>query len=358
MRTSLIAVDRLDPVECIPDPGAAQKPAAVGKQPRIEEVARLAGVSIISVSRALRKPEIVSEQTRARIEEAVRATGFSLNPHASALRSGRSNVVMVFVSSLYSEQFVNAANAFSEVMEAAGFEVVLARTLYNYEREIQLTHSMAQVRPAAVFITGVLEQERNRTMLERMNIPVVESWAYTDRPIDMLVGISNTDGATAVTRHLNQKGHRRLAFIGRETGRGRIRHTAFQLECERLGADYAGSVTVPTVRSWKDGASALAQLLDKGTRPDAVFCANDLMACGALTEAQSRGLRVPQDIAIAGFGDNSLMAQLQPGITTATFDTFELGRRAGEMLICRLTGSNPEPEQVVLPMQLIERGSC
>jgi len=358
MASTIIPVSSLDPVEHIPDPGTGPAVPPPGKRPRIEEVARLAGVSIISVSRALRKPEIVSKETRARIEEAVAATGFSLNPHASALRSGRSNVVMVFISSLYSEQFVNAAHAFSEVMEPAGFEVVLARTFYNYQREIQLTSSLTQVRPAAVFITGVLEQERNRAMFERMNIPVVESWAYTDQPIDMLVGMSNTDGAIAVARHLYEKGYRRLGFIGRQTGRGRIRRLAFEAECARLGAQFVGDVSLPTVKSWEEGAGALGQLLDSGADPDAVFCANDLMACGALMEARSRGLRVPEDLALMGFGDNSLMRELPPGISTVTCDPFEIGRRAAEMLVSRLSGTRPAEERIVLPLSLIERGSA
>ncbi len=355
MQSLIVPSETLDPVERIQHPGD-DAPASGTGQVRIEEVARMAGVSIITVSRALRKPDIVSEKTRAKVAEAVRATGFSLNPHASALRTGRSNVVAVFLSSTASQQFLRAADAFAQVLEAEGFEVVLARTSYSYEREIQLTHSLTQVRPAGVFITGVLEQELHRAMFARLGIPTVESWAYTDTPIDMLVGMSNTDATVAMTRYLVDKGYRRIAFIGRATGRGRIRHIAFQQECARLGAEHMGSILLPTVRSQDDGRSAFGQLMQM-CKPDAVFCTNDLLACGALIEARARGMRIPEDIAIAGFGDNDLMRELPPGITTVTADSAEIGRLAGQMLAARLAGTGPAEPRVLLPMMLIERGS-
>lgn len=355
MRT--IPVERIDPVERIPDQTTPSGLSGEGKV-RIEDVARLAGVSIITVSRALRKPAIVSEATRARVAEAVRATGFNLNPHASALRSGRSRIVAIFVSSTASEQFLLAVDACSHVIEAHGFEVVLVRTSYSHQRESRVTECLMELRPAGVFITGVLELELSRATLRRLEIPVVESWAYTDTPIDMLVGISNTDGATAVTRHLIDKGYRRIAYIGRSKGRGLIRLRAFEAELARANLKSAGQVLVSTVGSHDDGRAALARLLESGATPDAIFCSNDLLACGALLEARTRGLDVPGDLAIAGFGDNSMMRELSPGITTITGDVRELGRLAGEMLAARLDGGQPEQAQIVLPLYLISRGSC
>jgi len=356
MQNMTIPTVTQDPVVRVPGDDSDQIPQD-GKQVRIEAVAKLAGVSAITVSRALNKPEVVAESTRIKVSEAVRATGFSLNPHASALRSGRSNVVAVFISSMASEQFLQAAGAFSDVVEALGFEVVLARTSYSYEREVRLTRSLSQIRPAGAFITGMLEQELNRDLFRRLKIPIVESWAYCDTPIDMLVGISNTDGVTAMVQYLAERGYRRPAFIGRAYGRGHIRHVAFQKECARLGLETAGAILLPTVRSKEDGRVALSELL-RQHKPDVVFCANDLLACGALLEAKARGLRVPEDIAISGFGDSALMQELPPGITTVAVDSMHLGRLAGEMLAARLMKTGPQNDRVLLPLTLIQRGSC
>ncbi|MBV2143545.1 LacI family DNA-binding transcriptional regulator [Falsochrobactrum sp. TDYN1] len=357
MQTMTIPTVTQDPVARVPSSESERALRSKG-QVRIEAVAEIAGVSAITVSRTLRKPELVTEKTRTKVTEAVRATGFSLNPHASALRSGRSNVVAVFVSSMASEQFLLAADAFSDVVEALGFEIVLARTSYSYEREIRLTRSLSQIRPAGAFITGMIEQELNRDLFRRLNIPIVESWAYCDTPIDMLVGVSNTDGVTAMVQYLAQRGYRRPAYIGRAYGRGLIRHVAFQKECGRLGLENGGSILLPTVRSQQDGRVALSELLRQGRAPDAVFCANDLLACGALLEAKDRGLRVPEDIAISGFGNSTLMQELSPGITTVTVDATELGRLAGEMLAARLTGTVPKNDRILMPLTLLQRGSC
>lgn len=356
MQIKMIPTVTQDPVVRVPN--AAHDPAERGdRHVRIEAVAERAGVSAITVSRALRTPDIVAEKTREKVAAAIRATGFSLNPHASALRSGRSNVVLVFISSMASEQFLLAADAFSNIIEQLDYEVVLARTYYSYERELRLTRSLSQVRPAGVFITGIIEQELNRDLLHRLNIPIVESWAYCDTPIDMLVGLSNTDGVVAMMEYIAERGYRRPAFMGRAYGRGKIRYEAFQKECARLGLQEAGAVLLPTVRSKEDGRAAFADLLNQGHNPDVVFCANDLVACGALIEAHARGLHVPQDIAITGFGNNSLMQELPPGITTVAVDAAELGRHAGEMLAARLTGKNTKPEKLLMPLSLIVRGS-
>jgi LacI family gluconate utilization system Gnt-I transcriptional repressor len=355
MQDHTIPVEALDTVDRIPTAETAEMaPAKV----RIEEVARRAGVSMITVSRALRKPGMVSEKTRARVDEAVRATGFTLNPHASALRSGKSNIVTIFVSSTQSPQYLQAADAFSAIIEKAGYEVVLARTSYSFTREIRLMRTLQQMRPAAAFITGVLEQELNRAMFRRLDIPVVESWAYAVQPIDMLVGVSNTDGARAVARLLAERGYKAPAIITRVSGRGRIRREAFEAECRALGLPPVESVELAAVESMEDGRAALSELLSRGRKIDAVFCANDLLACGALLEARALGLQVPGDLALVGFGDNDLMRELAPGLTTVAPDPVSIGRRAGEMLAARLAGDVLSEPSVCLPLQLKLRGSC
>jgi len=350
----VIPVEALDPVQRIPCDEAS--PAAGGPV-RIEEVARRAGVSSITVSRSFRKPELVSDTTRARVEEAVRATGFSLNPHASALRSGRTNIITAFISTVASPQFLRAADAFALVLEGAGYEVVLARTSYSYEREIRLARTLEQMRPAGAFITGVLEQELCRSIFRRLAIPVVESWANSSSPIDMLVAVSNTDGARTAARFMAERGYRRLSFIGRASGRGIIRHTAFREECRALGVEFVEGEILASVRSADDGRAALSRLLGRGERIDAIFCANDLLACGALIEARARGLDVPGDLALMGFGDSDLMQAIAPGLTTVTPDPEAIGRLAGEMLAARLGGRPPPETTILLPLHLRVRGS-
>ncbi|WP_025029286.1 LacI family DNA-binding transcriptional regulator [Nitratireductor aquibiodomus] len=331
--------------------GAERRPV------RIEEVARLAGVSPITVSRALRNPKMVSEKRRERIRQAVETTGYFSNPHAKALRSGQSDIVAAFVSNILSEQFSLAVEGLAEVLEPAGFQVVLSRTSYSYKRETTLVRSLTATRPAAVFITGVMELEANRSFLRGLGVPVVESWAFARDPIDMLVGFSNTDGARLVAEHFAERGYRKVAFIGRSGGRGALRRKSFAMHCERLGLQVQREITRDTVSGVPEGREAMRSLLEENHEVQAIFCASDLLAIGGLLEARECGLRIPEQLAIAGFGDSTLAEEISPGLTTIVADSRNIGTQAGELMLQRLRGETPEQTQRHVSIKLVCRGS-
>lgn len=337
--------------------GRAEAPRLAAKAPRIEMVAQLAGVSPITVSRALRQPEKLSEATRRKVLEAVERSGYESNPHARALRSGRSTLVAAFVSNILSQQFGLAIQGLAAELEPEGYELMIGQTSYSYAKEVAMVRSLRSLRPAAVMFTGVIELEENRQALRELGIPVVETWAFPRDPIDMLVGFSNVDAGAMAARHLIEKGYRRLAFIGRSGGRGALRLQGFREEAGRSGLTLARIVTVDEVQSIADGRTALTMLLAEGGPVDAAFCANDLLATGAVIEARARGLAVPSDLAILGFGDNDAAGEIAPGLTTISMDAHNLGRRAGELLRARLAGQEPQHAIQSLPLHLITRGS-
>lgn len=325
--------------------------------PRIEEVARLAGVSPITVSRALRQPEKLSEETRRKVLETIERTGYESNPHARALRSGRSTLVAAFVSNIMSQQFGLAIHGLAAELEPEGYELMIGQTSYSYAKEVAMVRSLRSLRPAAVMFTGVIELEENRQALRELAIPVVETWAFPRDPIDMLVGFSNVDAGAMAAAHLIGKGYRHLAFIGRSGGRGALRLQGFRAEAARRGLGLACEVTVPEVLGIADGRAALRRLLEAGAKVDAVFCANDLLATGALIEARERGLGIPSELAILGFGDNDAAGQMSPGLTTISMDAHELGSRVGRLLRQRMRGELPQQPVQNLSLELISRGS-
>jgi LacI family gluconate utilization system Gnt-I transcriptional repressor len=337
--------------------GHAVAPRAAPKAARIEEVALLAGVSPITVSRALRQPEKLSEETRRKVLKAVEATGYESNPHARALRSGRSTLVAAFVSNILSQQFGLAIQGLAAVLEPEGYELMIGQTSYSYAKEVAMVRSLRSLRPAAVMFTGVIELEDNRQALRELGIPVVETWAFPRDPIDMLVGFSNVDAGAMAARHLIAKGYRGLGFIGRSGGRGALRLQGFREEAERGGHVLSQILTVEDVQSIADGRAALARLLELPGSVDAVFCANDLLATGAVIEARARGLSVPADLAILGFGDNDAAGELAPGLTTISMDAYGLGKGAGELLRERLGGREPQRPVQSVPLTIITRGS-
>ncbi|SHE72981.1 LacI family DNA-binding transcriptional regulator [Devosia limi] len=313
--------------------------AGRAKPVRIEEVAARAGVSAITVSRALRKPELVSPKTRDLILKVVEETGYWSNPHASALRSGRSSIVAAFVSNFLSHQFGLAVRACTHVLEGHGYQVMVGQTAYSYSRELTAIQSLRALRPAAVFFTGVIELEDNRQMLRDLNIPIVESWANPPDPLDMLVGFSNTDAGRLAASHLAGQGYRRLAFVGRSGGRGALRLAGFRQRAAELGLQVAEPVLIDWVDGVDDGRTAYRTLMQQSPDVEAVFCANDLLGVGMLTEARRAGRQIPDELGILSFGDNDVSGDLSPNLSTISVDSELIGRRAGELILDRLNGN-------------------
>lgn len=322
------------------------------KPVRIEEVAKLAGVSPITVSRALRSPGLVSNTTRTRILKIVEETGYWSNPHASALRSGRSSIVAVFVSNLLSQQYTQAAQACARIIEEHGLQIMVGQTSYSYSRELTAIQSLRALRPAAVFFTGVIELEGNRQMLRDLGIPIVESWAYPRDPLDMLVGFSNVDAGRLAASHLIERGFRRPAFIGRSGGRGSLRLKGFSDRLAEHGATLAGQMVVDWVEGIEDGRAAYRRLQETAAGFDCVFCANDILGMGTLIEALSQGQSIPDEMGIVTFGDKSAAAALSPRLSMVGVDTRHIGTQAAKMIVGRISGS-PLPERTCLDLSLM-----
>jgi LacI family gluconate utilization system Gnt-I transcriptional repressor len=339
------------------------------RPPRIDEVARIAGVSPITVSRALRQPEKVAEDKRRRIQAAIEQTGYAPNQDAIRLRSGGrpaattsastvpSTLVAAFVSNIANPQFSRAVRACADVLEPAGYRLMMGETAYSYARETALIGSLRDLRPAAVLFTGVIELEENREALRSLGVPVMETWAYPQDPIDMLVGFSNFDGGRLVGEHFGERGYRRIAYVGRGGGRGVLRLQGFKEGLAKHGLRPTAELSVEGPAGLAEGRRAMAALLEQGEPIDAAFFGNDLLAIGAMFEARRRGLAVPGDLAVAGFGDIELSEALEPGLTTVRIDSDDIGRRAGRMLLTRLGGGTLERGIELVELSLVVRAS-
>lgn len=311
----------------------------VSPRTSVIDVARLASVSPSTVSRALKNPHRVARPTLEKIRRVIGETGYASNPHAQALRSGRSRIVAAFASNLLSQQYVLAIQACAALLEEGGYQLVIGQTSYSYDRETSLIEALQAVRPAAVMFTGVIELERNRAALAALNIPVVESWAFPREPIDLLVGFSNTDAGWMAATHLASRGYRKMAYIGRKSGRGTLRRDGFAAGLAMHDLQLLHDVTVPVVSGPWDGQEILIRLMDAAEGFDAIFCSNDLLCQGIIREADRRGLRMPDDFALIGFGDSVFGDYTTPALTTISFDAAALGEAAARLLLSRLDGT-------------------
>ncbi len=325
--------------DSLPEPGAPI---------RMADVARLAGVSKMSVSRVL-TGQHVSDATRERVMDAVRRTGYVADAVAGALSSGRNNVIAVLVPSLSSSNFADTVRGIDNVVETRNLRLLLANTDYLAEREEALIRSLLSHQPRGIVVTGGHHTPRARTLLEQAGIPVIETWELPEQPIDRVVGFSNRDAAQAMTRYLYQRGYRRIGFIGSSSLldlRGIARRNGYLAAVEEAGRHAPRDVVRPMPASdmahgaaMGHSSAALGQLLAQWPDTDAVMCTSDIHAFGAIMACHRLGLTVPGDLAVAGFGDFEVARHCYPSITTVSVDAYGIGHAAGRSLLAAVDGS-------------------
>jgi len=323
----------------------SRMPAPKATPPRMSDVARLAGVSKMTVSRVM-AGRSASEATRERVRRAIEELGYVADAAAGALSSGRTSFVAVLVPSLSSSNFSDTVSGLTAVLEPQGLELLIGDTDYLPDREERLVRQMLRHQPRCIALTGAQHTDATRTLLQRSGVPVVEMWDLPAEPIDMAVGFSNVSAAREMVRYLADKGYRRIGFLGGASEldrRGLDRLKGYQLEMKALGLDKHRVVRLgesPVTMS--HGAPAMAELLERWPDTQAVMCVSDMSAFGAIMECQRRGLRVPDDIAIAGFGNFEIAACCHPTITTVSVDAYGIGQRTGEAIVAALAAADGE----------------
>ncbi|CAG4910234.1 unnamed protein product [Acidocella sp. C78] len=334
------------------------------RAPTMDDVAAAAGVSKMTVSRALRGA-VVAAPTRARIMEAVSRLGYVPHAAAGALASRRSGFVAAIVPSMDNSNFAETVAGLEAALRQAGLDLLLGTTLYSSAREEALLHTLMRHRPEGIVLTGGAHSRRVAALLGRSALPVVETWDLPASPIGGVVGFSNRAAGAAMTAHLASIGRRRIAFLGgasRRDPRGEERGRGYEeaLASAGLGPPRLFRHGQPPL-SMRHGAEGMARLLERWPEIDAVVCASDLIAFGAIGECQRRGIAVPARIAIGGFGDFEVSRCAVPAISTVAVDARGIGERAGAMLAravaARRRGDALPPERIEVGLRLVARGS-
>jgi LacI family gluconate utilization system Gnt-I transcriptional repressor len=324
----------------------------------MEDVADAAGVSMVTVSRAINTPEKLAPATLALVRSAIERLRYLPNLTAGSLASKRTRIVGAIVPTIANSIFSDTIDGLAKALAERRYELLLGQTQYREAEEATLVDTFLGRRVDGLVLAGVKHARGVRTRLQRAGIPVVETWDLTPRPIDMVVGFSNLAAGAAVARYLIGKGHRPLAFIGGQDDRSAARLEGFRAAAREQGAGAVAAASVPSPSSVLDGGRALAELLLGDRPPRAVFCSNDMLAAGALFECQRRRIAVPEHMAVVGFADLPIAEGIEPGLTTVQVRSAAMGRRAGELLMQRLAGE-PEPERIVdLGFSVVERASA
>ncbi len=325
------------------------------------DVARLAGVSPMTVSRAFKRDSSVSEATRATILQVAEDLGYVFDSTASNLRSQRTDFVAVTIPSLNNANFADTVGGLSEGLKERGLQILLGYTNYDIHEEERLIEQLLRRRPEAIVVTGGRHTERARRMLQNASIPVIETWDLPESPIGHVVGFSNAAAVRGMVDHFVRQGLTRIAFIGGDADRdtrGSDRRAGFIAAMQEHGLDATRLIAAgaPPI-SMREGAEAMARLLQELPDTQAVICVSDLSAFGALTECQRRGVAVPDQISLAGFGDYDIAAVSVPALSTINPFPRGIGTKSAALILDVLDGRQTAPALIEVSPELLIRAS-
>lgn len=334
-----------------------------GRPKTLKDVSQAAGLSLITVSRALRQPETVQEATLERVMRAVDEIGYVPNLTARSLVSSRSNMIGLVVPILSSSLFADLAQGVANHLQRANLQMLLGVSQRNVDLEAEVVRTFIGRQADAIIVTGFTHSEACRNLLASFSGPVVESWNLRPDMIDSVVGYDNFAAAAEMTRYLIGKGHRDIALVGgdfdnNDQAADRLAGFRATLREAGLGISPDNIVALPTPTTMESGRDAMLGLMRRKRPPDAVFFQAEIPAHGAMLACLSGGIAIPDQVAIAGFGDLSLSPLLPVPLTTIKIRSQEIGERAADLVVRRLRGSGERNTVIDVGYDLIARQSA
>lgn len=322
----------------------------------LEDIAKAAGVSKMTVSRVLRGGTGFSDETRDRVRKVAETLGYVPNKLAAAFGSDQaSTLVGMCVPRLTSGLFGQVLDGVDRALNRLGYQLIIGANNHSTEEEEAWVRQIASWRPAGLILSGRTHRPGTVDLLRQAAMPVVEIWDLTTSPIDMSVGFSHFDCGAEMGQHLLRRGRRRAGYVGalaRADVMGQARLEGFKAALAEAGHPLVASELLVDMPGFYAGLYGLETLLSRTRDLDVVYFHNDEMAIGGLAYAQSRGIRVPEDLGIAGWGGMEAASILPRRLTTTVVPTTAIGKAAAEALVARLKGE-PGQDVTVVPTRLV-----
>ena len=319
----------------------------------------------MTVSRVIRGLDIVQPDTRAQVNKAIADLGYVPDRAAGSLASRRTGFIALILPTLTNANFSAAAHGLTDALRQADYHLLIGYTDYSLaEEERQLRNLLAR-RPEAIVLTGAIHSRATSRMLLTAGIPVVEIADLPRQPIEHAVGFSNFQAGRTAARYLIQKGFKRIGAVASSNsgdvidhrGEERMRGFEDELRSSGIATDLVLRHGTPPV-GYDHGAATVAILLKREPKIEAIFAVSDLSAVGVVMECQRRGVKVPDDLSIIGFGDFEIGREINPALTTIHVDFRALGQRTGQMLLTLLAADASDTPQVVdVGLKVVERAS-
>ncbi len=328
--------------------------------PTIQDVARKAGVSPITVSRVINQRGYASQSTRQKVQAAIAELGYVPNRLASSLRSKRTTLLALVITDITNPYFTMIARGVEDVASAADYTLIFCNTDESVAKEQRYINILLQNQVAGVLLVPASPDPESVNLLTHNQTPVV----VLDRRLSELqvdqVRSDSLSGAYQLVRLLLDLGHRRIALLNGPAGvsTAQDREAGYRRALDEAGIPPEQRTVLQGYFSQDSGSEMTRLALRRDPPPTALFAANNFIAIGALQALQAAGLRVPQDIALVGFDDLPPPLITFPFLTVSAQPAYEMGRIAAELLLARLEGKNTgPPEDILLPPELVVRAS-
>ena len=328
--------------------------------PTLDDVAQAAGVSTATVSRTINRPDTVRPALRGKVLAAVQRLGYVPHAGARAMSLRHSGTVGVVVPTIDNAIFARGLQAFQRRMVLSGRHVLLAISDYDAEQEAAQVHNLISRGVDALALTGISQHAGLLDKLQQRGLPWVHSGSFPAPLGSACVGFGNRAAMARAARYLLDLGHRRIALLaGITAGNDRAADRVLGVKdvLRSAGAKLAASALVESAYDLSSAREGTRRLLAQKPPPTALLCGNDVLAYGALLEAQARGIAVPAQLSVVGFDDLDLSRHWQPALTTIHVPTEHMWTLAAEHLIGRLDGVLAGPVQQEISVELVVRGS-
>ena len=325
----------------------------------LDDVALAAGVSRMTVSRALRGDRNVAPELVERASQAATRLGYVPDPAARALASSRGSHVAILIPLLSNQLFVDLLEGVQRTLLPAGYQTLMGITHYDASEEEQLLRGYLMHRPAGLLVTGVERSDSTRQLIAKSGIPCVHLMETLALEGMYSVGFSQRDAAHAITQHLIDTGRRRIAFAAAQLDPRTLQRAQGYRDCLREAGLYDATLEWqnPAPSSLKVGSTMFEQILSIRPRVDAIFFCNDDLAQGGLLAALRMGIKVPRQVSIAGFNDLPGSAEFVPSLTTIKTPRWEIGVQSAKMLLQLMRGEPVAEPNVDLGFELLVRQS-
>jgi LacI family transcriptional regulator len=327
----------------------------------IADVAEKAGVSKTTVSHVLSGKRPVAPVTRERIEQVIAELGFRPNALARSLRMQRTQMVALIIPDITNPYYPVLARGLQDALVEEGYHAFLCNTDSDKEQESAFIADAVQRKVDGIILSSLHERTQDVLKFIKSGLTFVSLGTGIDHPAVDRVATDDRQGALIATRFLIERGHRRIGMIGGAPHLlpSRERFAGYRAALQEAGIPFDAALFAEGDFMRVSGTQGMRRLMQQSRPPTAVFCANDLMAIGAMDVVRELGMRIPDDVAIVGYDDIEAASLVTPALTTVLNPGYEMGKAAGQLLLERLQEKYDGPgRRVLVPHRFIQRVSA